>query len=287
MNGFATAPALITADSAGWEAKLWLSYERRGPRTVLERRAHRGPLVVQKSLYPEGQEVCQNIVVHPPAGVVGGDRLALEVNVGENGRVQLTTPGAAKWYRSSGQPARQNLHFSVAAGGALEWLPQETIVFDGAIAELDTQIVLAPDAIFVGWEIVCLGRRFAGEGFTRGRLAQDVVARRDGLSQWIERTRFEGGSALLESPVGLASQPVFGTLLALGPPVPDSVVAACREIGSRSGEVAITQRLPGVLLARYRGESADAARDYFATIWARVRPATLGREAVRPRIWNT
>jgi len=286
MNGFATAPALITADSAGWDARLWLSYERRGPRTVLERRAHRGPLVVQKSLYPEGQEVCQNIVVHPPAGVVGGDRLALEVNVGENARVQLTTPGAAKWYRSSGQPARQNLHFSVAAGGALEWLPQETIVFDGAIAGLDTQVVLAHDAVFLGWEIVCLGRRFAGERFARGRFAQDVVARRDGLSQWIERARFDGDSALLESPVGLARQPVFGTLLALAPLVPDEMVAACRRVRSGTGEVAVTQ-LPGVLLARYRGESAEAARDYFAAVWTCVRPAILGREAVHPRIWNT
>lgn len=286
MNGIATAPARVTADCTGWEGKLSLSYERRGPRTVLDRRAHRGPLVVQKSLYPEGEEVCQSIVVHPPAGVVGGDRLALEVTAGENARVQLTTPGAAKWYRSSGAPARQSLHFSVAPGAVLEWLPQETIVFDGAIAELDTQIVLARDAIFLGWEIVCLGRRFAGERFAKGEFAQDVVARREGLRQWIERTRLRGGSALLESPVGLASQPVFGTLLAFAPLVPDRVIAECREIVNGAGEVAVTH-LPGMLLARYRGEFAEAARDYFAAIWACVRSATVGREAVRPRIWNT
>jgi urease accessory protein len=168
----------------------------------------------------------------------------------------------------------------------LEWLPQETIVFDGAVAELDTQIVLARDATFLGWEIVCLGRRLAGERFEKGRFAQDMVVRRDGLRQWVERTRLTGGSALLESAVGLARQPVFGTLLALSPPMGESVVAACREVESETGEIAITY-LPGVLLARYRGESAEAARNYFAAVWACVRPARLGREAVRPRIWNT
>jgi len=242
--------------------------------------------VVQKALYPEGEEVCQNIIVHPPAGVAGGDRLALEVTAGRNARVQLTTPGAAKWYRSTGAPATQSLHFSVATEAVLEWLPQETIVFDGAVAELDTQIVLARDAIFIGWEIVCLGRRFAGERFAKGRLAQRLVARRDGVRQWIERARFDAGSALLESPVGLASQSVFGTLLALLPLVPDRVVVACREVGSETGEVAITH-LPGVLLARYRGDSAEAARNYFTAIWGSLRPATVGREAIPPRIWNT
>ena len=96
MNDIATASTLA-AEATGWEAKLELSYERRGDRTVLVRRAHRGPLVVQKSLYPEGDGVCQNVIVHPPAGIVGGDRLALEVEVGECARAQITTPGAAKW----------------------------------------------------------------------------------------------------------------------------------------------------------------------------------------------
>jgi urease accessory protein len=285
MNDVARAVALA-ADSLGWDANLSLRYERRGPRTVLERRAHRGPLVVQKSLYPEGEEVCQNIVVHPPAGIVGGDYLTLEVAVGENARAQLATPGAAKWYRSAGAAARQSLRFTVAAGGVLEWLPQETIVFDGAIGQLDSRIALASDAVFLGWEIVCLGRRLAGEAFARGRLAQDIVARRDGRRQWIEQTRLRGGSALLASRIGLAQGTVFGTFLALAPLVPDVVIADCRTIECHAGEVAVTL-VPGVLIVRYRGDSGEAARDYFAACWKRVRPALTGRDAVPPRIWNT
>lgn len=287
MNDVARADAVAKTSPAGWEATLSLAYGRRGPRTVLERRTHRGPLVVQKSLYPEGDEVCQNIVVHPPAGVAGGDHLALEVTVGENARAQVTTPGAARWYRSSGAPARQTLDFSVADGAVLEWLPQETIIFNGARAELETRIALACGAIFVGWEIVCLGRRFAGERFSQGRFTQDVIARRDGARQWIEQTRLEGGSAMLESRVGLASQPVFGTFLALAPLIPDMVVTACRESGCDGGEAAVTRLPGGVLLARYRGDSPEAARGYFALLWSRTRPLLCGREAVYPRIWNT
>jgi len=285
MNDVAHAPPLA-AESAGWDANLSLGYERRGPRTVLEQRAHRGPLVVQKSLYPEGEEVCQNIVVHPPGGIVGGDRLTLEVTVGEGAWVQLSTPGAAKWYRSAGVAARQGLRFTVAGGAVLEWLPQETIVFDGAIAQLDSRIALTSDAVFLGWEIVCLGRRLAGEEFARGRLAQDIVARRDGRRQWIEQTRLGAGSPLLASRIGLAKGTAFGTFLALAPRVPDVVIADCRAIECHAGEVAVTL-LPGVLLARYRGDSGEAARDYFAACWRRVRPALAGRDAVPPRIWNT
>jgi len=276
----------LAPEPEGWEAKLSLEYERQGPRTVLARRAHRGPLVVQKSLYPEGNEVCQTIVVHPPAGIVGGDRLTLEIAVGEGARAQLSTPGATKWYRSAGPVARQALRFTVADGAVLEWLPQETIVFDGAIAQLETQIALASEAVFLGWEIICLGRRLAGEQFIRGRFAQDIVVERDGRREWIEQTRLGAGSSFLVSRVGLATSTVFGTFLALVPLVPEAVIADCRKVECHGGEVAVTL-VPGVLLARYRGDSGEAARDYFAACWRCVRPPLARRDAVPPRIWNT
>src|SRR5450432_23972 len=97
------------AQSDGWRARLDLGYERVGERTVLASRVHHGPLVVQKSLYPEGDAVCQNVVIHPPGGIVGGDTLAIDVDAGPRTHVQLTTPGAAKCYRSGGAFARQRI----------------------------------------------------------------------------------------------------------------------------------------------------------------------------------
>src|SRR5204862_4636275 len=117
-----------------WQASLSLDFAAREGKTILEKKVHDGPLVVQKPLYPEGDAVCHAIVVHPPGGMAGGDELLLEVKTGNNAAALLTTPGAAKWYRSAGPLAKQTLRFDVA--GSLEWLPQETIVFDGARAEL-------------------------------------------------------------------------------------------------------------------------------------------------------
>src|SRR6186997_1982361 len=115
-----------------WRAELALGYERRGPRTVLATRRHDGPLVVQKALYPEGDAVCHGIIVHPPAGIAGGDELDLQARVGAGAQALLTTPGATKWYRSAGALASSHIRWTVDADAALEWLPQETIVFSGA-----------------------------------------------------------------------------------------------------------------------------------------------------------
>src|SRR5438094_9519722 len=111
--------------AASWKARLSLSFARDGNRSVLAGRSHEGPLVVQKPLYPEGGAICHAIVVHPPGGIAGGDELALSATVGDGAAALLTTPGAAKWYRSAGPWAKQSVAFDVE--GTLEWLPQETI----------------------------------------------------------------------------------------------------------------------------------------------------------------
>jgi urease accessory protein len=87
-------PALGLAESqADWQAELDLSFVRRGEQTVLSRNQHRGPLQVQKALYPEGKDTCHIAVLHPPGGVAAGDRLGVRVSLGEESRALLTTPG--------------------------------------------------------------------------------------------------------------------------------------------------------------------------------------------------
>lgn len=270
----------ITA--AGWRAELALGFERRGERTVLAQRRHEGPLVVQKPLYPEGGAVCHAIVVHPPGGIAGGDELRLEVAAGENAAALLTTPGASKWYRSAGPLAKQSLSFDVR--GALEWLPQEAIVFDGALADLSTEIRLAGEASCIAWEVLCLGRTGSGERFQRGACRLSTEVRRDGKLLWLERGRIEGGGALLESAAGFGGRTVLGTMLAAAPGLTTAIVNQCRKVAPEP--VAITL-LPGVLVARYLGDSSEEAKHSFGRIWAVLRPALLAREAVEPRIWRT
>ncbi len=278
------APA--NADSAGWEAQLELGFERAADRTVLATRRHVGPLRVQKALYPEGAGVCQAIVVHPPGGIVGGDSLRIEIDVGERAHAQLTTPGAAKWYRSAGATARSETVLRARAGAIVEWLPQEAMLFDGARAAIALRIELAADACFVGWDVTNLGRTASGERFASGRLRQTLELVRDGELLWCERAALEGGSPALQSGAIMGGAPAFGTMIAAGRNLDDSVLGACRAVSPVSGEGAVT-RLPELLVARYRGDSAPAARTYFATLWRLLRPALAGRESVPPRIWNT
>jgi urease accessory protein len=253
---------------------------------VLATRSHTGPLRVQKALYPEGPEVCQAIIVHPPGGIVGGDTLAIDIGAGPAACAQVTTPGAAKWYRSSGAGARSLARLRAGPGALLEWLPQEAILFDGACASISLSVELERDARFFGWEVTCLGRTASNERFTCGSLRQSVDVFRDGAPLFCERAAIDGGSRALQSGAILANAPVFGTMVNAGTTIADELLAECRALVCDAGEGVVT-RLPDALVARYRGDSASAARTYFANLWCLLRPASAGRPAVIPRIFST
>ena len=272
--------------TAGWDARLHLVFEREAARTVLAARTHAGPLRVQKALYPEGPEVCQAIVVHPPGGIVGGDTLAIDIDAGAGAHAQITTPGAAKWYRSAGPWARSTTLLRVGPGALVEWLPQESILFDGACASISLRVELAPEARFLGWEITCLGRTASNERFNRGSLRQALDLVRNGAQLFCERVALDGGDYALQSGAILANAPVFGTLVTTGAAITDEMLAACRAIECSGGDSAVT-RLPEAFVARYRGDSASAARTYFANLWRLLRPLIAGRDAVIPRIFST
>jgi urease accessory protein len=148
----------LSVNSArNWCARLELGFEARaGHGTVLAHRRHEGPLRVQKALYPEGPEVCHALMLHPPAGIAGGDALSVQVRVGEGAKALITTPGAGKWYRSNGPLATQRLEFEVARGGVFEWLPQESIVFDQVHGRTETVVRLAGDATLHRAWICCV-----------------------------------------------------------------------------------------------------------------------------------
>ncbi|ABA59329.1 urease accessory protein UreD [Nitrosococcus oceani] len=278
-------PAKTDLLPLSWPAKLELGYQRVKMRTVPVLRRHQGPLRVQKHLYPEGPAVCQHMILHPPGGIAGGDTLDIQIHAGSHAWAQLTSPGAAKWYRSEVSLARQNLALSTEPGGILEWLPQETIFFAGCQTALDTTIDLAEDAKVIAWDIIALGRPASGERFNSGRIYQRFRLRRNGRLLWSERMQLLGGSRLLESPIGFAGYPVAGTLLASGE-LNDQQLTACRSLPIEGGRGGLSQ-LPGLVVARFLGEETEAARNWFIALWQELRPALLGRSVSIPRIWNT
>ena len=280
-------PALM--NTAQWRADLSLAFSARGPATILSDCRHCGPLRVQKALYPEGEAVCQAIVLHPPSGIVGGDQLRIAASVGPGAHAQLTTPGAGKWYRSAGAEASQILDFTVGDNATLEWLPQETIVFDGARSRMDNRIALSGGSRYLGWEVLCLGRRAAGERFAHGHLNLHTRIERQGRVVWLDRGWIKGDDPLLDSLSAWAGASVCATLQAT---VPDGfevapLLEACRLLEPADQALHGITVLRGLLIARYLGHSSEVARLWFVSLWHVLRPALLGRTAVPARIRKT
>jgi urease accessory protein len=271
---------------APWKAELSLRFRRSGERTVLVERRHEGPLIVQKPLYPESVEICHAVLVHAPGGIAGGDALSLDVRLEAGARALMTTPAATKWYKSGGLPARQDLRFDIAGGAVFEWLPCEAIVFDQSDVGAASTVILEADAVYAGWEIVCLGRHASGEAFRSGRFRQELDIYRAADRLWGEWAALEGGDRLLTSAVGLRGCHVFGSMVVAAGTVPGAVLDACRRVSPRDGACGVTAP-PGIFSARYLGGSAEHAKDYFEGLRNLLRPWYAGYPAQRPRLWST
>jgi len=272
----------------GWRAQLELGFERRHGRTRLHRRWHRGPLRVQKPFYPRWREAeeecCQVVILHPPGGVVGGDRLSIDVEVGAGSRALITTPGATKFYRSAGPEAVQSVHLRVAPEAILEWTPQETILFDGCRSRMQTRIELAAGARFLGWEITALGRPAAQAPFASGVCRQAFEIEREGRPLWVDRSEYRGGGESLEGRWGLAGHAAVGTAVCTG--AEDSVLAAAREaLAAFSGNdrLAAVTRRGELLILRALAPETRPIFDLFAGL----RETLLDDAAPPARIWAT
>ena len=191
-----------------WNATLALDYTRQADKTVA-RFHHNGPLRILQSLYPEGESICHNVIVHPPGGLVGGDTLDMAFTVGAGAHGLVTTPGATRFYRSAGELALQRTNLLLEAGARMEWLPLEAICHSGCLAENRLTMRLAPGAELMGWDVTALGLPAAGQPFERGSLCQHIEV----PGVWLERARIAAADTLLmNSPLGLAGNRCMATL---------------------------------------------------------------------------
>ncbi|MFZ6776455.1 urease accessory protein UreD [Undibacterium sp. Ji83W] len=284
-------PSSIT--KSHWQASLQLGFSKDGDVTRLTERKHNGPLRVQKPLYPEGDAVCHAIIIHPPGGVVGGDQLKVDVKLAADTHALVTTPGAAKWYRSNGYISAQHVNLKLDAGARLEWLPQETIFFDDACVDLQQTIHLAADARLIAADIFCFGRTASGETYNSGRIKQHCSIYREGRMIWHEQGSLQGGSPAMQSPLGLNGKSVSAMVLASGAMLSGEQLQVLREqtsalLSEREAEAmcGVTQ-MKSVIVARYLGNSSEVARLWMQMVWQHLRPVVIGCDAKIPRIWNT
>ena len=205
-----------------------LDFAVRQGRTTLAKMQFHGPLRVQRPFYPEpapakadgraqASQPCHCCLLHPPGGLVSGDDLSLEVRLGQGAHALLTAPSASKFYAADAHNvAQRQTNDLQVTGGVLEWLPRETIVYDGARAEMRTSVELDAASACIGWKMVCLGRPAAGETFTSGSVRQSLCVSREGVPLLHEVLRLEGGDALQLGACGLGGHAVSATLFAVG-----------------------------------------------------------------------
>lgn len=275
----------------GWQGHLTLNYRRDGERSIVHDR-HSGPLRVLQSLYPESPGICHNVLVHPPGGIVGGDVLQIDVNLGADSHALITTPGATRFYRSLGDEAVQSLVAKVAPGARLEWLPLETICHRNTLAENRMRFELAPGAEMIGWDVLALGLPASGEAFDAGRFTQQIEL----PGVWLERGTIDGrDTRLLQSPLGFAGHTVLATMWFAAGTALDAArreqlidtareVAAVHPLAPRAGCSA--PHAEAVVL-RVLAQRVEPAIGLLSQVWARWRELAWSLPACAPRVWRT
>lgn len=279
----------------GWHGHLKLDYRPTslgtGHRTTVHD-THDGPLRVLQSLYPEGDAICHNVLVHPPGGVVSGDVLEIDVNLQPGSHALVTTPGATRFYRSTGEEALQTITARVAGGARFEWLPLETILYPDTLAENRMRFELVPGAEMMGWDVLALGLPASEAPYDRGRYIQSIEL----PGVWLERGRIDGqDSRLLRSPLGWAGHSVLATMwFAAGSPIAamrrDALLDTAREaIGTHSLAPSAGCSAPHAeaVVLRALAHRVEPAMQLLTEVWRRWRHSAWELDAAQPRVWRT
>ena len=274
-----------------WHASLDLAYAVEAGRTVARHR-HTGPLRILQSLYPEGDTVCHNVLVHPPGGLVGGDTLDIHVHAASGTHGLITTPGATRFYRSQGERAVQQSRITLEPGARLEWLPLENIAYSGCLAENRLQLNLEEGAELIGWDVTALGLPNAGLPFDTGRFSQHIEM----PDVWLERGHMDATDLrLMNSPLGLAGNRCMASLFfATGTPIErqrkQQVLNVARDIMATHdlrSTAGATSPNPQVVVLRAIAPLVESAMDAMRQVWTAWRSLLWNQPASSPRIWST
>jgi len=273
-----------------WRADLKLDYTLESQRTVA-RFLHQGPLRILQSLYPEGDQICHNVMVHPPGGLVGGDTLDIQVSVAEGAHGLVSTPGATRFYKSGGQAATQQVVATLGPGARLEWLPLEAIAYNDCEATNRAIFNLAHGAELITWDVTALGLPNSNLAFKQGYFQQHIEI--PGI--WLERGNIKGDDLRwLNSPLGLAGQKCLGSLIfAAGSSIDSQRISqaldAAREVIDAHPlrlQAGMTAAHPQVIVLRVMSPLVEPTMDLFKKVWAVWRHTLWGLPSTPPRIWS-
>lgn len=236
---------------------------------------------------PGRGDIFEASLITTSGGIVGGDSLTIEVTAGAGSSLRVYPQAAEKVYRSLGADSRIAVDLKAEAGAWLEWLPQETILFDGARLRRDTEIDLAPDARVLAGEFLVFGRRASGERLGRGLVHDGWRLRRGGQLVWADALHAEGDLAPpLASSACLGGVTAFASLVyaaedAAAQLEPLRALLPEEDAGAQHALTVVN----GLVVGRFLGE-ARAVRRSYGVFWAAARARLAGLPAALPRLWH-
>ncbi|GHU05094.1 urease accessory protein UreD [Alphaproteobacteria bacterium] len=215
-------------------------------------------------------------------GVVGGDELRFSLCVEDGAKATFLGQAAEKIYRSADADAVMDVSVSAGCGAWAEYLPQETILFDGARLKRKTCLNIASGGSILAAEMLAFGRSARGEVFTNGLLREAREIRRDGHLIWADTMLLEDDIALLMQERACFNGAAFCASLILASDDSDRHLELARARLDESGAVTLVN---GVLLARWLTNDFVAMRKNVAMLWRSLRSAAAGLPAETPRLW--
>ena len=231
-------------------------------------------------------ESCEAVVVNTGGGMAGGDEARFAFTAEAGAAVTLTTTAAEKVYRGAeagGEAAetRVSVELSLGAGARLEWLPQETILFDGARLDRRLSVDMAGDADLLMAEILIFGRLAMGETMASGRVADRWRIRRDGRLAYAEDLLFGGDvAALLDRPALGAGARASASLVMASGRAEGLVAAARAALEPHAAVTAGVSAWNGLLVARAISPSPERLRAAIVALLSGLRGRAL------PRLWT-
>jgi urease accessory protein len=264
-----------------------LRFARSGVDTRLADLYQRAPLRV---LFPQAldQGVPTAVAVTTTGGLVGGDRLDLDVAVDDGAAAVVTAQAAEKVYRSLGADCRIRVRLTAEPGSWLEWLPQETILFEGARLRRTTLLDVAPTARVMAGEMLVFGRTASGETLSRGLVRDAWEVRRGGRLEWMDALHMEGDlAAPLSSAACFAGAKATATMIYAADDSGARLDLAREQIREYIGEdvKAAATVVGGVLVVRWLGRDGFSLRTGYGGFWAAFRNHVGGLRAALPRVW--
>jgi urease accessory protein len=257
-------------------AEARASFARVGARTEPERLFETGGL---RWRFPRSSTPCEAAIVNTGGGVAGGDSYSVSVTLSEGAEVEATTPSAERIYRSDGPAASIATRLVLRPRARLFWLPQETLMFEGARLERRLEVEASSEAAFIIAETLVFGRLAMGESRIDAALRDSWRIRRDGRLVFADETRLEHAGATLERKAVGAGARALATIVAFAPNIEARLLDLRAALALAGAEIESgASAFDGLIVVRLLGPSSDRLR---AALIASI--VALGGR--KPRLW--